>query len=64
MGKTISTIFPAVKAVGEELADRIFYLTAKTITATVAKETFALLEKKWLQGKNYSDNGQGKAMSV
>lgn len=45
VGKTISTIFPAVKAVGEELADRIFYLTAKTITATVAKETFALLEK-------------------
>ena len=32
VGKTISTIFPAVKAVGEELADRIFYLTAKTIT--------------------------------
>lgn len=24
VGKTISTIFPAVKAVGEELADRIF----------------------------------------
>lgn len=45
VGKTISTIFPAVKAVGEELADRIFHLTAKTITATVAKETFALLEK-------------------
>lgn len=34
-----------MKAVGEELADRIFYLTAKTITVTVAKETFALLEK-------------------
>ncbi|MCH5332895.1 MAG: ATP-dependent DNA helicase [Agathobacter sp.] len=43
VGKTISTIFPAVKAVGEGLADRIFYLTAKTITATVAKETFGLL---------------------
>ena len=46
VGKTISTIFPAVKAVGEGLADRIFYLTAKTITATVAKETFLLLEKE------------------
>ena len=51
MGKTISTIFPAVKAVGEELADRIFYLTAKTITATVAKETFALLEKNGYRAK-------------
>lgn len=51
VGKTISTIFPAVKAVGEDLADRIFYLTAKTITATVAKETFALLEKNGYRAK-------------
>lgn len=51
VGKTISTIFPAVKAVGEKLADRIFYLTAKTITATVAKETFALLEKNGYRAK-------------
>ncbi len=46
VGKTISTIFPAVKAVGENLGDRIFYLTAKTITGTVAKETFQLLGEK------------------
>lgn len=51
VGKTISTIFPAVKAVGEELADRIFYLTAKTITATVAKETFGLLREQGYQAK-------------
>ena len=46
VGKTISTIFPTVKAMGEGLVERIFYLTAKTITATVAKETFALLTKQ------------------
>ena len=46
VGKTISTIFPTVKAMGEGLVERIFYLTAKTITATVAKETFALLSKQ------------------
>lgn len=51
VGKTISTIFPAVKAVGEELADRIFYLTAKTITATVAKETFGILREQGYQAK-------------
>ena len=51
VGKTISTIFPAVKAVGEGLADRIFYLTAKTITGTVAKETFGLLRKQGYQAK-------------
>lgn len=43
VGKTIATLFPAVRAVGEGLADKIFYLTAKTITANVAKEAFSLL---------------------
>ena len=51
VGKTISTIFPAVKAVGEELADCIFYLTAKTITGTVAKDTFQLLGEQGYQAK-------------
>ena len=51
VGKTISTIFPAVKAVGENLADRIFYVTAKTITATEAKETFQLLREHGYQAK-------------
>ena len=51
VGKTISTIFPAVKAVGEGLADRIYYLTAKTITATVAKETFQILREHGYQAK-------------
>ena len=50
-GKTLSTIFPAVKAVGEEDGERIFYLTAKTITRTVAKDTYQLLEEKGYRGK-------------
>lgn len=50
-GKTISAVFPAVKAVGEGLADKIFYLTAKTITGTVAKETFELLRGYGYQAK-------------
>lgn len=51
VGKTVSTIFPAVKAVGEGLAERIFYLTAKTITGTVAKETFSLLRERGYRAK-------------
>ncbi len=43
VGKTITTVFPSVKAMGEGVSDRIFYLTAKTITRTVAEECFALL---------------------
>lgn len=50
-GKTISTVFPAVKAVGEGLGDKIFYLTAKTITGTVAREAFELLRTKGYQAK-------------
>lgn len=51
VGKTISTIYPAVKAVGEGLGDKIFYLTAKTVTGTVAKETFELLAKQGYRAK-------------
>ena len=38
IGKTISTLFPAVKAVGEGHAQKIFYLTAKTVTRGVAED--------------------------
>lgn len=48
VGKTISTVFPAVKAVGNGMVDKIFYLTAKTITRTVAENTFALLREQGL----------------
>jgi len=51
VGKTISTIFPAVKAVGEGLGEKIFYLTAKTITRTVAAEAFTLLKNRGLRYK-------------
>ena len=51
VGKTISTVFPAVKAVGENLGDRIFYLTAKTITGTVAKDAFELLRTNGYRAK-------------
>lgn len=51
VGKTMATIFPSVKAVGEELGEKIFYLTAKTITRTVAEQAFQLLKKQGLQYK-------------
>lgn len=51
VGKTISTVFPAVKSMGEGLTERIFYLTAKTITRTVAQECFAMLSGNGLRMK-------------
>lgn len=51
VGKTISTVFPTVKAMGEGLVEKIFYLTAKTITRTVAEEAFRVLREKGMQLK-------------
>ena len=45
VGKTLSTVFPAVKAMGEQMADKVFYLTAKSITRTVAEEAFRILRE-------------------
>lgn len=52
VGKTISTIFPTVKAMGKDMGDKLFYLTAKTITRTVAEDTFSLLRQKGLRFKS------------
>ncbi|HJA80660.1 MAG TPA: ATP-dependent DNA helicase [Candidatus Mediterraneibacter intestinipullorum] len=51
VGKTISTVFPAVKAIGEGMAEKIFYLTAKTITRTVAEQAFRTLQDQGLRMK-------------
>jgi len=51
VGKTIATVFPAVKAVGEGLGEKIFYLTAKTITRTVAANAFETLKQQQLSFK-------------
>ncbi|PRR84267.1 ATP-dependent DNA helicase DinG [Clostridium vincentii] len=46
IGKTISTIYPSVKAMGKGLAEKIFYLTAKNINKKVAEESIELLREK------------------
>lgn len=51
VGKTMSTLYPAIKAVGEGLGEKIFYLTAKTITRTVAEEANEILASKGLKTK-------------
>ena len=48
IGKTLSTIFPAVQAMGAGKASKVFYLTAKTITRTVAEEAFRILRSRGL----------------
>ena len=52
IGKTISTMFPAVKSLGENRGERVVYLTAKTITRTVAEEAVNRLKDNGLICRN------------
>jgi len=48
IGKTMGTLFPAFKAMAEGLTVQIFYLTAKTITRTVAEKAMQSLQENGL----------------
>lgn len=60
IGKTMAAVFPAVRAVGAGYGDKIFYLTAKTITRTVAEEAFAILKSKGLSYKTLTITAKDK----
>lgn len=48
IGKTISTLYPAIKSVTEEGMQRIFYLIARTTTRAGAEEAFARMQRHGL----------------
>lgn len=48
VGKTMSAVFPAVRAIGQGMAETVFYLTARTITRTVAQDAFEILRDRGL----------------
>ena len=56
----MAAVFPAVRAVGQGYGDKIFYLTAKTITRTVAQEAFALLKEMGLSYKTLTITAKEK----
>lgn len=60
VGKTISTVFPTIKAMGEGYSNKIFYLTAKTITRTVAEETVQILMNQGLLLKSLTITAKEK----
>ena len=60
IGKTLSTIFPAVKSYGEGICNKIFYLTAKTIAATVAIDSFNILRENGLKFKSVTVTAKEK----
>jgi len=60
IGKTLSSIFPSIKAMGEGKTAPIFYLTAKTVTRTVAEEAVRLMAKGGLRFKSITLRAKDK----
>lgn len=42
-GKTVSALYPALRALGDERIEKVFYLTPKTTTAEAAKDCLELM---------------------
>lgn len=59
-GKTISTLFPSIKAIGEAKMERIFYLTAKQSTQHVAEEALELMAEGGLKLKSITLTAKDK----
>ncbi|MGL4607574.1 MAG: ATP-dependent DNA helicase [Eubacteriaceae bacterium] len=51
IGKTISTLFPGIKALGEGQIEKIFYFTAKTITRQAALNAIQQMQNSGLKIK-------------
>jgi DNA excision repair protein ERCC-2 len=51
IGKTMASLFPTIKALGEGETSKIFYLTAKTIGRTIAEKAVLSLQKDGLRLK-------------
>ena len=56
----MSTLFPALKVLGEEGADRVFYLTAKTITRQVAEDALSKLADNGSETKSVTITAKDK----
>ncbi|WP_300411193.1 ATP-dependent DNA helicase [Lagierella sp.] len=48
IGKTMSTVFPSIKAIGNKLTDKVFYLTARTTTKNEANKAVLRLMDRGL----------------
>lgn len=60
IGKTISTLFPSIKALGEHKTNKIFYITAKTITREAANNTLSILRKNGLRIRSVNITAKDK----
>ncbi len=48
VGKTLANVYPSLKSLAADMAEKIFYLTAKTVTTAVASDCLNLLRSESL----------------
>lgn len=60
IGKTISVLFPAIKALGEGLTSKIFYLTARTTTRAAAESAVDIMRNNGLKIKSLTITAKEK----
>ncbi|MBE5997632.1 MAG: ATP-dependent DNA helicase [Lachnospiraceae bacterium] len=49
VGKTMAVLYPSIRAVGEQKAEKIFYLSARTVAQAAAVEAFEILADQGLE---------------
>lgn len=54
IGKTMAALFPSIKALGEALTAKLFYLTARTTGRQAAEKALAVMRDRGLQLKSLS----------
>ncbi|MBO7387746.1 MAG: PD-(D/E)XK nuclease family protein [Lachnospiraceae bacterium] len=52
VGKTLATLYPAILSGNKAMCDKLFYLTAKTVTGSVAVNAFDILRNNGLTFKS------------
>jgi DNA excision repair protein ERCC-2 len=60
IGKTVATLYPALKAMNEGFAEKIFYLTARTTGRSAAESALKLLKTKGLKVKSVTITAKNK----
>ncbi|HHQ4319956.1 TPA: helicase C-terminal domain-containing protein [Clostridium perfringens] len=63
-GKTMSTLFPAVKALGVKETNKIFYITAKTTTREIANNTLSIMREKGLNIRSVNITAKDKCCKM
>ncbi len=64
IGKTMATIFPSIKAIGQGNGEKLFYLTAKTSLRTVALASFDALRERGLMFQTIAITAKEKCCAI